>query len=308
MQKKKDEKLKVVQSGMTLEEMKALCEALNSKEVFKHTIITPERAEVFLQKNKLNRKVQHTRIDAYVRDIVNGKWDFTNVEPIAFDEDGNLINGQHRCMAVVRAGRPIICAVVKNCKKEAIFDRGILRSTANILQMRGMSGQLSDKDSVALAKFIILKEKGISAPSDSEVESVLLNRADSILKTLEIAGNNHNKSNFRNVSTRQTPVRAAVYYAIDCGEDSERIKDFLEIVRSGKGAGSDRTNAAEYLRNYILDHSVRGRVSRDVLFSVSQQAIRDYLTGKIRNRQYQESSKSNPYLSSYLKNSKEASA
>ena len=51
---------------------------------------------------ELNRDVNEGRVAAYRTDIEEGKWWFTP-DPIVITDDGGIINGQHRLLAVERA-------------------------------------------------------------------------------------------------------------------------------------------------------------------------------------------------------------
>jgi hypothetical protein len=51
--------------------------------------------------NTLNREFSESRCDAYVEDMDKGRWWFTP-DPIVITDDGHIINGQHRLVAVCR--------------------------------------------------------------------------------------------------------------------------------------------------------------------------------------------------------------
>ena len=58
--------------------------------------ITPILAESYLERNQLgNRHVTMRRVRLYAQMMREGKWEL-NGEAIIFDEDGHLMNGQHR--------------------------------------------------------------------------------------------------------------------------------------------------------------------------------------------------------------------
>lgn len=46
--------------------------------------ITPECAKAYLSLNLKNRPIKKDRVDAYARDMLNGKWDMTH-QGIAFN-------------------------------------------------------------------------------------------------------------------------------------------------------------------------------------------------------------------------------
>jgi hypothetical protein len=61
--------------------------------------ITPELASVILSKN-VNRKVRPHQVNALKESMLGGLWRLTH-QGIAFDVNGNLVDGQHRLLAIV---------------------------------------------------------------------------------------------------------------------------------------------------------------------------------------------------------------
>ena len=61
--------------------------------------IDPARAEAYLRHNTHNRRVVQAHVASIARDIAGGRW-MLNAQPICFAADGELLNGQHRLMAV----------------------------------------------------------------------------------------------------------------------------------------------------------------------------------------------------------------
>lgn len=95
--------------------------------------ITPAIAEAYLQHNKNNRHANMAQVKYYAEQIKKGNWKL-NGEPICFDENGNLTNGQHRLMACVMAGIPFYCLVVRNTEEgsAATYDQGKKRSAGDV--------------------------------------------------------------------------------------------------------------------------------------------------------------------------------
>lgn len=73
--------------------------------------LTPELAREYLDKNHPgNRKIRKGTVMRYAADIKSGRWNsqVSQVDqPILLDQQGRLIQGQHRCSAVIEAGIPI---------------------------------------------------------------------------------------------------------------------------------------------------------------------------------------------------------
>jgi hypothetical protein len=71
-------------------------------------------------------------------EILNKEWRFTG-ESIVIDDQGRLIDGQHRCEACVSSNRPIISVVVRGVDPHIIrtLDSGATRSPADVLRIHG---------------------------------------------------------------------------------------------------------------------------------------------------------------------------
>lgn len=98
-------------------------------------VITPvEAAEILHSKNPKNRNIQTNRVTRYAKEMLSGRWT-ENGDPIRFDVEGNLIDGQHRLSAVVSASMQQSFLVVKNVEHDAIYtiDTGKVRNAGDIL-------------------------------------------------------------------------------------------------------------------------------------------------------------------------------
>jgi hypothetical protein len=101
--------------------------------------LTPVLAEVLLNRNHENRPLSSALIDALVRDINADAYVF-NGEPIIISRDGSLNDGQHRCTAVAKSGKPIKTMVVFGVSRESrtTVDQGKLRTVGDYLGMDGL--------------------------------------------------------------------------------------------------------------------------------------------------------------------------
>jgi hypothetical protein len=109
-------------------------------------IITPEWAIDVLEKhNPRNRKLSEQTVQSYATDMKNGRW-FLNHQGIAFDVNGDLLDGQHRLWAVVLSGKSIDMMVTTDLpvseEKNGIvlasmdtIDRGRLRQNGQQMQL-----------------------------------------------------------------------------------------------------------------------------------------------------------------------------
>lgn len=65
--------------------------------------VNPTHAKGLLSYNTGNRRLRPSTVSHYADQMRRGEWKETH-QPIAFDDDGNLIDGQHRLAAVVESG------------------------------------------------------------------------------------------------------------------------------------------------------------------------------------------------------------
>lgn len=106
---------------------------------FARLTVTPAQAADWLEHNNpSNRTVRKGVVEHYARLMREGKWDFTG-EPIQFDTHGNLLNGQHRLMAVVASGVPLDVLVVTGLPAQArdSIDQQSKRTPGDVLKMHG---------------------------------------------------------------------------------------------------------------------------------------------------------------------------
>jgi len=105
---------------------------------FRVIAITPEQAKKMLEKNKINRKLSRKKVLQYIAEMLKNNWLFTG-DPISFDSNGNLINGQHRLQAIVESGKPQLLLVIVNLDTECfkVLDTGKARNGGDVLHIAG---------------------------------------------------------------------------------------------------------------------------------------------------------------------------
>jgi len=110
------------------------------REIF-HEIITlrPAMASAILDLNQRNRRFSHLRAAAYAAIITDGRWKVTH-QGLALDKNGVLIDGQHRCGAVVLANKPVRVMISFGWEPEnfTLVDTGAKRSSADLVSIDGM--------------------------------------------------------------------------------------------------------------------------------------------------------------------------
>lgn len=73
----------------------------------KEIIMTPEMAKTYLEANVSNRPLRRRRVMEYAKAMETGEWSSDVVDPICISVNGNLMNGQHRLMAIIMSNKSI---------------------------------------------------------------------------------------------------------------------------------------------------------------------------------------------------------
>ena len=99
--------------------------------------LTPALASLLLDRNPANRKLRDNAVERFAYEIEGDRWTF-NGEPILVSDTGELNDGQHRCAAVVRAGKsiPVVMIVGVSRESRTTLDQGRARTAADYLAMR----------------------------------------------------------------------------------------------------------------------------------------------------------------------------
>lgn len=146
-------------------------------------LLTPALARVLLCLNQNNRRASKVVVEKYARDIVNGAWGL-NGQTIVISRDGELNDGQHRCMAVVDADQGVPVVFVFGTDRESRFtlDQGKVRLAGDFLGMNGYT------DAIALsaaAKYVWqhrelgrLSSQSQHSPTKTEVQAIVEQYAD----------------------------------------------------------------------------------------------------------------------------------
>lgn len=102
------------------------------------TEVTPEMATILLEHNPHNRALADAVVNMISKDIVAGRF-ILNGETIVIADDGNIIDGQFRLNAVIKADEPVVSVMVFGLPYDVRMtaDQGRARSVADYLRMAG---------------------------------------------------------------------------------------------------------------------------------------------------------------------------
>ena len=248
-------------------------------------IITPEIAKQYLKQNTGNyRKVKQSNVALYAEEIRSGRWQF-NGEAIRFSKSGKLLDGQHRLLAVVKAGAPMKTLVIYDIDDSvSVYDVGTNRTINQILFANNIPSYA--RDSMITAAVSVLMSGSFYAPKQSKTKIVeyLKNHADQWGEINQIVGSGRNHPVCKNAS-----IAVACFYLLKNGAKKDDLVRFFTIVNSGFYDPDFECSPCIVLRNTIIEGrtSQSGwKKSRDLLFCSAVQAYNDFSKGYKRYKKY----------------------
>lgn len=200
--------------------------------------LTPEKARNWLTRNLHNRRPAPGVVERYRNDMIEGRWLFA-ADPIRFDQLGNLIDGQHRLMAL--AGCPdhislqfLVVTKLDNAT-QMVMDQGRIRVSADHLTLAGF------KDAAAAGagiKLYLTLATGMLF-RDSKAAAAVVTKA----RIIEWAGENAELLSSAidvpflraNDAPPSVAYCASIMLVESLGYDLAR--DFFTLLHEGAGAG-----------------------------------------------------------------------
>lgn len=240
--------------------------------------VTPEMAKEWLEKyNHQNRSLNIERAKVYRDIILSNNWVVTH-QGIAFSDDGNLIDGQHRLKGIELSGVAVEVMVTKGlqfCDTKAI-DNGRVRSMQDQLRIAGYS-ELSTMGAAILK---ILADKGnANPPNIFRYEDYFLRNRKTVL-----FGQRLGKTAKKSITS--APILAALavcslYYG---EEDVERFMNMLVtgIMPDDRKAGDvTAIKFREHLLSSSSSSGSHGNSERKKLMKKTMRAFKNYAEGKV---------------------------
>jgi hypothetical protein len=100
--------------------------------------VTPELAASWLARRHVNpRSLKHLKIEAFARQMRQGHWRAEVCPPLLRNGKGEVVDGQHRLLAVIQSGCTVPFHVRDGVPDDAVIhvDTGTSRSFADVLKM-----------------------------------------------------------------------------------------------------------------------------------------------------------------------------
>ena len=259
--------------------------------------ITPDLARELLKSNRSNRTVRQSTVDRYAELMKSGQWHF-NGESISFDENGIVVNGQHRLMACIKANIPFQAVIVNGVKAEDsfLYDAGVNRTkkaTIEIAQKRGIIEDdpvIRSNSMLAIAGYImsikIAREKTGNKDALEEMYAQYV--------SAEMCANYiiQHRNGFQFLYEHQTSCKsrlrkatvwAAILQAYESGYNYDRLARFCEVLNTGITQGAEDISAIR-LRDRLFTIISGNQGVRKSLYLITQYSLKQFELGKCNAR------------------------
>lgn len=229
--------------------------------------VTPKAAKRWMERNHLKqRNVSPSHVTHLAQQMKAGQW-VMNGEPIIFGSEDELIDGQHRLMAIIESGVSCQMMVVQGVSSAvfATINTGKTRSNGNVLAMHGVPNYSAVASIVAGVwnyKRALESNKGRGGSLNSYIRASktdLVSEYDKHAHLYQHACHLGMKSKHMGAVT---PIGIVMAMAlIDGDQDREVIDAFGDSLASGIGLEND--SPVYWLRERLNDNrAAKTKLSR----------------------------------------------
>lgn len=249
--------------------------------------VKPAQAETYINTNPTyQRQVQPALVARYAEWQLNETWVDWVPDALLFDEQGKLINGQHRLLAVMLTGRTCGFWVIRGCTRERqfIIDQGRNRSVADLLQTH--TGIHTSAHTGAVLRVVLSGYEGVfhsvrggtahTGAHMKELYEQVKPQLDTVHKWLR---EEPRTPAVRTAVTEGIIVRALVAHP----SEERRIRLFLHILCTGDCQPMPCDRAGILCREVLMDTAreeskqFSGRGARRRKYAYVQTALRAFL-------------------------------
>ena len=197
------------------------------------SITTLQAQQLIANQVGQQRTISNPKVENYVESINNKEW-ISSMTPIQICHTGELLDGQHRLVAIARAEVPSMkCLVQRGLPEECspYFDQGRPRSMQVVLTSASIP---NSSEMTATVKLIYSLYKGSSTPPRNELGKRIIEDNPSLISIVKEA------KALKYDTHITTSILATVYYVCASMYGVEITQEFFRILKNG---GETRDNA-----------------------------------------------------------------
>lgn len=249
-------------------------------------------AENILEHNLNVRSINQNGVKEYEQEMKSGLWR-VNGEPIIIDDNGKLRNGQHRLNAVVRSSVGIWTLIVYDVPADQcdIYDVQMKRT------LKQMHGGDATSSALTLAARLAC---GIGVQKIASGLALQYYNAHS--ETLEKSVKLTRYASKKPIGNK-TGCQIATYIWVKKGQYEEMLEKFFKILNSGINIDGYESSAPLVLRRQLSQLSksnMSNSTYMSVIADITYSAIKDFISGNARTKNYKVDNKYLKELESVL--------
>lgn len=252
---------------------------------YKHIRLTPELAKEWLDTMpEYQRSASALVIAEYAKDMVDGRWVEGTGDAIRFNKQGQMIDGQHRCLAVIESGVSIMVTIIEGLDDEVylVLDKGRKRTAADTI------GGKNANVRAAIAKAMIALSNGMpvasilggnsskknSPISATEAAEVAKRKEDTVSQILEC----YQQLKVANNGRFAAPVATClVAYALELNGS---IENFYEFCSDLNKPVQERPIVCTMAREKAASFSItKGKSKNTMIFAIFAIAFKNWASG-----------------------------
>lgn len=117
--------------------------------------LTPGLAGLIMERNTQNRPQKPHVVTKYATTMTEGRWKLS-AQGMVFTKDGRLIDGQHRCAAVIESGCTVAMTIWFGCEEGEfdVLDGGETRKVSDLVAIEGLNN-VNVRSALARAAYML---------------------------------------------------------------------------------------------------------------------------------------------------------
>jgi len=251
--------------------------------------VTPALATQWLENNITNnRKIMPNLVKKYTLAMRSDEWKPS--DPLKFDKEGNLLDGQHRLEAVKLANKPVKFVVLWGYDPVAAqyVDQGKSRNTEHVAQLMGKAYTSQHS---SLVRAMLMENSSFCTFRHNLSHHFLISLIDQYMPNIQYAkqvvnvkGSPLNKAAFLSVLARASHF----YNVIEEPEtaNATRLGEAITALQTGIINNPETDSAILRLRDYIMTNKylIASQADRYRLFYVSDYFLWSFMNNSPRKR------------------------